>query len=289
MVAVRKHADTTHPSELLSPGPLLLVVPSSVILPAPATLQSQSSALAIAALSETQRKDLGDMLTELTERVHVATSPLVVDLRDDTLDEAVTSAARAYKPLMLAVASLSRTAWQDESLHVSRVDPCPVDALCFRPLAPAGPSKMERDARMLAWAWSHAVLLHSPDERAHELAAEALQERALQPESTLAAVFTARAFARQDTATTEAARALRDVLPKRADAAMSPELTWLYALAEGQRAHPPMPLSPGDLLVVLRASAIARTPEADAEIDVALRTSGGMWTWSARRQRATLE
>ena len=236
--------------------------------------------LAVAALSKPQQNALAGELLELRDRVQIARSPLVEDLRSDTLEQAMHAVVERYKSRSTVANSLSKREWRDESVGVRRVAVCPTGALCFDPFERVGSSDQERRARALVWVWSHAAILVLPDKASLRTAHLLLQEQAQALPSMLAAVYSADAFAPVSPEIVESARALNSELRSLSSRITpTPERAWLEAIAEGAQASTPIALRPNELLLLPRVSALARAGDVQREVETCLNEHAMTATW----------
>ena len=238
----------------------VLSVFSAPEAPAPGALRSDSVSLALGGLPSGATQRISDALAAATRSAIRRANPLYVELGES----APGTALSANLPALTAAANLLGSPWQAPGLSVELGPSCqPGAQRCIPLFRERQDDGLERRARGMAWAFSNAALLRAPG-RVVQVRDE-LQQRATQPDSTLALVFTRSSGSLDATEMGalqhEATRALR-YLPEGAH-----ERFWMEALAQPPAQWTlPLHLDADELLVVPRLGALARVPEFVGEI-----------------------
>jgi hypothetical protein len=238
----------------------VLSVFSAPDAPAPGALRSGAVTLALGGLPSGDAQRISDELAAATRSAIRRANPLYVELAEP----APATPLSANLPALTAAANLLGSPWQAPGLSVELGPTCRPDAQrCIPVFRERLDDGVERRARGMAWAFSNAALLRAPGRV--EQVRDALQQRAIQPDSNIALVFTSSSgsldAASLGALQREATRALR-YLPEGAR-----ERFWLEALAQPSVQWAlPVQLNAEDLLVVPRLGALARVPEFVGEI-----------------------
>jgi hypothetical protein len=247
------------------PDLFLAVFQDDAIRAAPASpIAPEAVSLALAGMSPDDRvRLLGDLARVASEAVKRA-NPLFVELGEGREASGAGLLSAEALPALTAAANLGTTSWRAPQLTVELGPSCRAGATrCTRLRDPPRDESLERRARALAWALSHAAVLRahgSPSELAR-----ALRLRRGQPGSTLALVFDAPQGTLDgeelQAVRSQATRALRYVPDG------SPGRAWIEAIAQApQRWSLPISVEPGDVWVVPRLGSLARLDDFVAEI-----------------------
>jgi hypothetical protein len=235
------------------------------VLPAPentlaSALPRGAVALALGGLPADTERHLGDEIAAATRAAIQRANPLYVDLSG----EPAAGPLAAHLPALTAAANLLGSPWQGPGLRVELGADCRPEArLCIPLFRERQDDGLERRARGMVWTLSNAALLRAPGRV--EAVREALQQRAIQTDSTIALVFTKSSGSFDATGLSaiqrEASRALRYV-PAEANGH-----SWLEALAQpAPQWALPIQLEPDELLVIPRLGALARVNEFVLEV-----------------------
>lgn len=245
-------------------GPVLVLSSSA---PAPdEALDAATVKLALGSLAPNALDELVDLLDEGLTALETKANPLLIDVLDgDHRDRWAASVAR-FLPMLNAAREFVRGAWSSSdglSVRVERRgDVRGGRTIPAWPAAGAG-ERTDQRARFLAWPVSYARLLQAPDPLTCERLAGLLREQASRPEAMTGLVLDQASLAgtrRFD----ELARVVRDRRRLLARAKGDPAVAGLATLVdpgEPRRVAGWLDLSPRELLVVPRLSALARDRE----------------------------
>jgi hypothetical protein len=241
-------------------------------------LDPAAVSLALAGLEPGALERVRAALAMATDVAVKRANPLLVDLvppASPPTRAALSEVLRAELPAATAASNLMAAPWRAEGLRVELGPACqPGATRCVSAFGAASGDAIERRARGVAWAWSHAAVLR-PKEGAPALV-QALRARRTQAASTLALVLTAETGeldgAAMEGLRHQASRALAHAAPG------SPEHFWLDAISKAP-GHwtSPVALQRGEVLVVPRLGVLARLHDFEAEL-----ISAGSFEWRVR-------
>jgi hypothetical protein len=279
-----------YPREPVIEGPVLVV--RAVAAPAAAAPPSEDDedvamALAVASIDPAERARILEEMRYTTARLEARLSSLVPDFGDDDVDpiDEFRRAMAAHVPSFTAARTFERSAWTTSDLTVRLARSCAEarpegDEVC----APLWTDHAERGpvarARFLAWAASRAAVVDLATPAAAETSARALRVRVSAPSSPIALVLTGDDLALRPVAE----RADLEDAARRLGRAMAANhiednhrLDAFARSAPKGRAAPWLSLTPSQLVIVPRLSALARLGEVASEIEAAANGAPVRW------------
>ena len=237
--------------------------------------EDRAMALAVSALATEERQRLLELLDYTTARLEAKLSPLATDFDDGDPVAQLRASLAPYLPAFTAARELERGTWQSADLAVRVAASCAdaKPASGERCITLWDPEKSTGDgarrARFFAWSAAQAVVLDLSTRERAEAHARALRTRATRPSSTVALVLLDDNLALQPSPDRAALQAAAYRLGRAMAANGVDDTKDLEAFARavrGERVAPWLRLSPTQVLVVPRLSALGRRDELRREI-----------------------
>lgn len=289
-------AATAHTAEPgVDPGPVLLVrtAPDDGTPAANATSPAgdRATALALAALPAHERRAIVEHVTYASARLEAQLSPLGDDFGDDDALAELNRGLTPYMPALAAARAFDAAAWGSPSLSVRVAASCETahaapDETCLSLWDETdGPRQLGGRARFLAWSAAHAAVIDLDDAGAKQRCAEVLRSRVALADSPLALVLGAEDLAvapNDDRRALEAAALRLGAVMSAGNLSGADSLDAMARPAPSGRAAPWLALSPTQLVIVPRLSAITRLGALADEIEAA--AGGAKIRWIHRPQ-----
>lgn len=282
---VAGRSTTVHGSELEAHrGPVLLVRrgPESSATNAPATSRTddRATALTLSSLPARERTAIVEQVTYASARLEAQLSPLGDDLGDDDALDELHRGLAPYMPSLAGARAFDAGTWGSPSLSVRVAASCESahaapDETCVPLWGDDGSSEIAGRARFLAWSAAHAAVVDFEDVATRERCAEALRSRVTRAGSPLALVLAAEDLAvapNEERQALEKATLRLGAVMAAGNVSGAEQLDTFARPVPAGRAAPWLTLTPTQLVIVPRLSALTRLGAVREEIETA---SGG--------------